>query len=98
LWHKQLILRVFRPQVKERRLVDITPRRPGIWTRWKAVARRAAELQSNVVLGVLYYGLLTPLALFRRPLSNPLSPSSEPPRWEQRQPASHDLPSARRQF
>ena len=66
-----------------------------LWTRWKAFAHRAARFQSNVILTILYFVVLLPLALVRRLFANPLAPS---PVWRERSPAAHDLMSARRQF
>lgn len=39
---------------------------PSAWTRWQALARRAAEFQSNVLLFVLYFALFVPIAFVRR--------------------------------
>jgi hypothetical protein len=71
------------------------PAPAGLWTRWKAFAHRAARFQSNVILTILYFLVLLPLALLRRPFANPLAAS---PVWRERSPVPHDLDSARRQF
>jgi hypothetical protein len=68
---------------------------PTLWTRWKGFAHRAARVQSNAILTILYFLVLLPLALVRRPFANPLA---APPTWHERPPISHDLISARRQF
>jgi hypothetical protein len=68
---------------------------PPLWTRWKAFAHRAARVQSNVILTILYFLVLLPLALSRRLFASPLA---APPTWHERSPISHDLISARRQF
>jgi hypothetical protein len=67
----------------------------ALWTRWKAFAHRAARIQSNVILTILYFIVLLPLALLRRPFANPLAASRI---WHERPPADHDLAVARRQF
>jgi len=68
---------------------------PVLWTRWKAFAHRAARVQSNVILTILYYLILLPLSLVRRPFRSPLAAI---PTWHERPPATHDLDSARQQF
>jgi hypothetical protein len=71
------------------------PASARLWIRWKAFAHRAARVQSNVILTILYFLVLLPLALLRRPFADPLAAS---PVWRERSSASHDLDSARRQF
>ena len=66
-----------------------------LWSRWKTLAHRAARVQSNIILTVLYFVVLVPLALLRRPFANPLAGS---PVWRERPSVPHDLVSARRQF
>ena len=66
-----------------------------LWTRWKAFAHRAAQVQSNVILTILYFLVLLPLSLVRRPFRSPLAAT---PTWHERTPATHDLSSARQQF
>jgi len=68
---------------------------PGLWSRWKAFAHRAARVQSNIILTILYFLVLLPLALVRRLFANPLAEAGI---WHQRPPATHDLSVARRQF
>ena len=41
--------------------------KPTYWSRWKRFAHRAAEVQSNVLLGALYFLVVLPIALVRRP-------------------------------
>jgi hypothetical protein len=36
------------------------------WARWQALAKRAAEFQSNVLLFILYFVLFVPIALIQR--------------------------------
>jgi hypothetical protein len=40
------------------------PRR--LWGRWKRVAHRAAEIQSFVILALLYWIVVVPVGFFRR--------------------------------
>ena len=69
------------------------------WSRWKALSRRAAHVQSNVLLWLLYYGRFVPMALVRHVTgSRPFRAGQGRPAWEQRAARPADLPSARRQF
>ena len=68
---------------------------PSLWSRWKAFAHRAARVQSNIILTILYFLVLLPLALVRRLFANTLAEAGI---WHQRPPAIHDLNVARRQF
>jgi len=66
------------------------------WARWKAFARQAARVQSNVILTVLYFLVFVPLALLRRPFAAPLT--KDPGQWRERLPAPRDVVSTRQQF
>ena len=70
---------------------------PGssIWVRWKALARRAAYVQSNVILLLLYVVVFVPLALLRRPFAEPIG--HDHGLWRERPPTPRDVASARRQ-
>jgi hypothetical protein len=68
----------------------------SLWARWKAVARVAARVQSNVILTILYFLVFLPLALIRRPFAGPFG--GDAPGWLERPPAARDLPAARRQY
>jgi len=72
------------------------PVRRGLWARWKAFARTAARVQSNIILTILYFLVFLPLALVRRPFADPLDSGNRA--WRVREPSARDLPSARRQF
>jgi hypothetical protein len=37
-----------------------------LWTRWKRFAHRAAEIQSLIVLTLLYWVIVVPIGLVRR--------------------------------
>jgi hypothetical protein len=39
---------------------------PGLWTRWTRLARRAAEIQSLVILTLLYWIMVVPIGGLRR--------------------------------
>jgi hypothetical protein len=70
---------------------------PTTWlSRWRAFARHAARIQSLVVLTLLYYLVLVPLALVRRPFATPLG--HDPGGWRDRSPAPRTIEAARRQF
>jgi hypothetical protein len=66
-----------------------------LWTRWKALARRAAEFQSNVLLFILYFILFVPIAMVRRLGSTPFGSQSG---WEPHVDPPPTLDAARRQF
>ena len=66
------------------------------WARWKEFAARAAAVQSNALLWVLYFLLLVPLALIRRPFAGPLDGGR--PGWRVRPTDPPSLEAARRQF
>lgn len=71
-----------------------------VWDRWKAFARRAAQLQSAAVLWVLYYAMLVPLAFLSRASRSrsPWRAGARGPAWLARTSRTDDLTSARRQF
>jgi hypothetical protein len=70
-------------------------RSAGLWSRWKALARRAAVIQSNVLLFILYFLVFLPIALVRR-IGTPRFGSHAG--WQPHGPEPHDLDAARRQF
>lgn len=72
--------------------------RDKAWRRWKAFASRAAQAQSAVVLSVLYYTLLVPLAYLRPRSRAEWRSAGRPPAWMPRSTKTADLPAARRQF
>jgi len=64
-----------------------------MWQRWKRFAHRAAEIQSLVLLSVLYWVVVVPIGLFRR------RERGGPPRWKTRPPSGAvSIDEARRQF
>jgi hypothetical protein len=70
-----------------------------VWARWRALAHRAAEVQSHVLMWLLYWIAFVPIALIQRRTSDPLDlRRSDAPVWREREPLDADLPRARRQF
>jgi hypothetical protein len=66
-----------------------------LWTKWKRIAHRAAEIQSQIVLTALYWIIVVPIGLvrFKR------RPTNQQPGWIERAPADKvTLEDARRQF
>jgi hypothetical protein len=76
----------------------MNPTRSLFWSRWKTFARRAAQGQSAVLLWLLYYLLLVPIALARRLGRRRRHPGEPAPAWQAKTTHTADLPSARRQF
>ena len=69
-----------------------------IWSRWKAFAQRAAELQANVLFFLLYYIAIVPMGLLRLGGSSALTGGGTPPAWTDHDRSPVDLRSAHRQF
>jgi hypothetical protein len=67
------------------------------WQRWKALARRAAAVQSHIILALLYVLIFVPLAMLRRPFGDPLGRRRRAG-WQPPASATTDVASARRQF
>jgi hypothetical protein len=66
-----------------------------LWSRWKRFAHRAAEIQSLVVLAVLYWIVVVPVGMLRRLGRRP----HQRPEWTIRPPADPaTIETARRQF
>ena len=42
-----------------------------LWSRWKRFAHRAAEIQSLIVLSVLYWVVVVPIGLLRKTRRSP---------------------------
>jgi hypothetical protein len=66
-----------------------------LWRRWRRFAHRAAEVQSHVLLFILYFVFLVPVAAVSRVFSR-RGPAG--PRWTAVAPPPEDLGSARNQF
>jgi hypothetical protein len=66
-----------------------------LWRRWKRVAHRAAEIQSLVVLALLYWIVVVPIGLLR----GRRRPGTTPPAWKTRAATGAvSVEHARRQF
>ena len=76
--------------------VTYTLRVPSrLWSRWKRIAHRAAEFQSLLVLGLLYWVMVVPVGLVR----NLRRPPRARPEWKMRPTAGRvSVEDARRQF
>lgn len=66
-----------------------------LWTAWRRLAHRAAVVQSNVVLFILYFAFVLPVSLVIRLTTTRRSPASG---WRALPTVSDDLKAARRQF
>jgi hypothetical protein len=77
------------------------PARPGTFARfrahWRRLSASAARVQSNVILTLVYFLMVVPVALVRRPFSDPLGRRTEPG-WRDLPQRDGDLDSVRRQF
>ena len=64
-----------------------------VWTRWKRIAHRAAEIQALVVLTVVYWIAVAPIGILLR------RRNSSPATWRVRETAeTASLSTARRQY
>ncbi len=73
---------------------------PTLWTRWKALARRAGNFQARVILTLFYFTLALPFGLAARWGSDPLGlkKRSGTPGWTARSGRASDLDELRRQY
>ena len=66
-----------------------------LWRGWKRIAHRAAEFQSRVILGLLYWVVVVPVGLLR----GRARPRTSAPEWKTRTLTDHvTIEDARRQF
>ncbi len=49
-----------------------TPLGRRAWERWKVIAQKIGDFQARWILGLLYLGLVGPVALLRRLAADPL--------------------------
>ena len=70
----------------------------SLWSRWRALAHRAAQVQANVVFFLLYYVAIVPMGLLRLGGPSALKRPRGVPSWSRRNTTATDLHSARRQF
>jgi len=70
-----------------------------LWEAWKVVARKIGDLQARVIMALIYFGLVGPIALLRRLGADPLGLRRKPRAtyWHQRPPAAESLDVAGRQ-
>jgi hypothetical protein len=72
--------------------------RPALWARWKRLAHRAAQVQSHVLLFILYVVAVVPVGAARRLWTDPLGTRSGVPSWRPRPTDPDAATAARRQF
>jgi hypothetical protein len=66
-----------------------------LWARWKRFAHRAAEIQSMIVLAILYWVVVVPVGLLKRSARRDAPVSF----WKNRPPsAGVSVEDARRQY
>ncbi len=70
----------------------------ALWARWKRIAHRAAEIQSHVVLAVLYVALVIPVGALRRRAAREFMSGAAEVAWRPRPAVPETLEDARRQF
>jgi hypothetical protein len=68
------------------------------WAAWKRVAHWIGEKQATLIYSVLYYLVIVPVGLLRRPFTDPFQyrRRSSPSFWVARPPAAATLDDARR--
>ena len=69
----------------------------GLWRAWKALATRIGHFQSRLILVVLYFVVVGPLATIVRLVGDPLGLKRRGSTWTTRERAV-SMESARRQF
>jgi hypothetical protein len=69
-----------------------------LWSRWKRVAHRAAEYQSQALLAALYLLVFLPVATLMRPWRDPLGRRPRSSAWTPPPGSTASLRDARRQF
>lgn len=70
-----------------------------LWERWKVIAEKIGTFQAKIIMGLLYFLFVGPVALARRFVADPLGlrRSSTATYWNPRPPAPATLEAARRQ-
>ncbi len=71
----------------------------ALWERWKIIAEKIGTFQAKIILGVLYFVLVGPVALVRRLMADPLGlrRTKDATYWIPRPPVEATLDTARRQ-
>ena len=73
----------------------------NLWSAWKRLAHRAADVQGQVLFFVLYFLVLAPMGVLQRSVAaagRRGQPERRSPLWQPREDAPADLAAARRQF
>ena len=70
------------------------------WTKWRALSKKAGELQARIILTLFYFSLAAPFGLARTFLADPLrvKKSGHGSAWRERQTRDLSLDDARRQY
>jgi hypothetical protein len=70
-----------------------------LWQRWKVIALKIGDVQARLILGLLYFLLVGPIALVRRLMADPLGlrRALRGRHWIPRPPADPSLDAARKQ-
>ncbi len=71
----------------------------ALWERWKIIAEKIGTFQAKVILSLLYFVLIGPIALVRRVVADPLGLRRESRQtfWVPRPTTGVTLDAARRQ-
>jgi hypothetical protein len=67
------------------------------WQRFNLIASIVGQVQSRIIVTLLYYTLLVPFALIARFAGDPLQKKAHTPAWLARPPVPTDLDSAHEQ-
>ena len=70
-----------------------------LWAVWKVLARKIGDFQARIILTLLYFLLIAPLAILTRPFSDPLRlrEKRKPSYWLPRHQVSVSVEEGRRQ-
>ena len=68
------------------------------WSRWTGFARVVADVQIVILLTLVYWGLIMPMAIVFKPLSDPLGLRRRRGRWITRDPQDDVLDTMRNQY
>jgi hypothetical protein len=70
------------------------------WSKWRAVSKKAGDVQARVILTIFYFTVAAPFGLVRTHLNDPLQikKRNRPRSWHPRHTRDLTLDDARRQF
>ncbi len=70
-----------------------------LWEAWKVLAHKIGDFQARLILGLLYFLLVGPIALVRRMVADPLGlrRKARDSYWSPRPPTDGSLEAAQRQ-